>query len=114
MRRLLRSFGYAGSGIVSAVSSQANMQIHVVCAVIVNAAGLLIGLSRMEWIVIIAAQTAVLAAELMNTAVEHVVDLVSPEKHPLAKAAKDTAAGGVLLTAIGAVIIGLFVFIPHL
>ncbi|MBP3964192.1 diacylglycerol kinase family protein [Paenibacillus lignilyticus] len=114
MNRLLRSFYYAGSGILSAVRTQANMKIHVVCAIVVNAAGLVVGLTRMEWAVIIAAQAVVMAAELMNTAVEHVVDLASPSRHPLAKAAKDTAAGGVLVAAIGAVIIGLFVFIPHL
>ncbi|REE93040.1 undecaprenol kinase [Paenibacillus taihuensis] len=114
MRRLLRSFSYAFTGIGAGIRTQANMQIHVAAAVLVNLAGLLVHLTRIEWIVIIIMQAAVMSAELVNTAIEHVVDLASPEKHPLAKAAKDTAAGAVLILAIAAVIIGLFVFVPHL
>ena len=90
------------------------MRIHVASVVAVHAAGLLFGLSGMEWSAIIIVQGMVLAAELLNTAVEHVVDLVSPQKHPLAKAAKDTAAAAVLLAAATAVAVGLIVFGPHL
>ncbi|QHW30430.1 diacylglycerol kinase family protein [Paenibacillus rhizovicinus] len=113
MSRFLRSFVFAWSGIRSAASSQANMKFHLAAAIVVNAAGLLIGLSRLEWLAIVIVQGMVLAAETMNTAIEHVVDLASPQEHPLAKAAKDTAAGAVLITAITAVIVGLFVFGPH-
>ncbi|QHT60297.1 diacylglycerol kinase family protein [Paenibacillus lycopersici] len=113
MRRFLRSVAFAWGGIRSASGSQANMKIHLAAAVLVNAAGLLLGLSRAEWLAVIIVQGMVLAAELMNTAVEHVVDLASPQPHPLAKAAKDTAAGAVLVTAIAAAIVGLIVFWPH-
>ncbi|NBD22851.1 diacylglycerol kinase family protein [Paenibacillus glycinis] len=114
MIRFLRSVAYAWSGFRSAVGTQANMRIHVAFVVAVNAAGLLFGLSAMEWAAIIIVQGMVLAAELLNTAVEHVVDLVSPQKHPLAKAAKDTAAAAVLFAAATAVAVGLIVFGPHL
>ncbi|AZN40478.1 diacylglycerol kinase family protein [Paenibacillus albus] len=114
MSKLLRSFSYAFAGIGAGIRTQANMRIHICAAIIVNAAGILVHLERFEWLVIILMQAAVMAAELVNTAVEHVVDLASPEQHPLAKAAKDTAAGAVLILAIAAVIIGLIVFVPHL
>ncbi|SEN09681.1 diacylglycerol kinase family protein [Paenibacillus sp. OV219] len=114
MRRLLRSFSFAFAGIGAGIRTQANMRIHVAAAIIVNVAGVIAHLERIEWLVIILMQAAVMAAELVNTAIEHVVDLASPEQQPLAKAAKDTAAGAVLILAIAAVIIGLIVFVPHI
>lgn len=114
MIRFLRSVSYAASGLSHAVTTQANMRIHLASVVIVNAAGWLAGLNRPEWLAIVFAQGLVISAELMNTAVEHAVDLVSPERHPLAKAAKDAAAGAVLVTALTAVVVGLLVFVPHI
>jgi undecaprenol kinase len=87
-----------------------NMRVHAVISLGVIAAGIVFRISRMEWLFILAACAFVMAAELFNTAVEAVVDLVSPEAHPLAKAAKDTAAGAVLLAAVFAVITGVVVF----
>ncbi|MFC4808236.1 diacylglycerol kinase family protein [Paenibacillus sp. GCM10023250] len=114
MRRFLRSVAYAWAGVRAAVRTEANMRLHLAAVALVNAAGWLAGLSRPEWLAIVIAQGAVLAAELLNTAVERVVDLVSPDPHPLAKAAKDAAAGAVLVTAVMALIVGLIVFGPHI
>jgi diacylglycerol kinase len=114
MRRFIRSCGFAISGIVMALRTQRHMRIHLTCAVLVTTAGLCLRLSRMEWAALVIVMGMVIAAELLNTAVESVVDLVSPGIHPLAKAAKDTAAGAVLVTAIAAIITGLLVLGPPL
>lgn len=81
-------------------------------AFIVIIAGLLTGLAIVEWLIIILAITLVIGAEMVNTAIEYVVDLASPEIHPLAKQAKDVAAGAVLVFAMASVIIGLLIFLP--
>ncbi len=110
----LRSFGYAFAGIATLIVSQPNARIHAVATVVVFAGALLLGLSRIEWCVIILTVAAVWAAEAMNTALEYLADSATPEFHPLVKKAKDVAAGGVLVTALGSVIVGLLVFGPHL
>ncbi len=88
------------------------MRIHFMSAFIVIIAGLLTGLAIVEWLIIILAITLVIGAEMVNTAIEYVVDLASPEIHPLAKQAKDVAAGAVLVFAMASVIIGLLIFLP--
>lgn len=90
------------------------MRFHVLAALAAVLAGVWLRLSRGEWLWIGLAVALVWAAELLNTAVERLVDLVSPERHPLAKAAKDTAAGAVLVLAAFAVVVGLCVFGPRL
>lgn len=107
------SFGYAFEGIFYLVRTQRNAQIHCVVALAVIVAGLFFGIERGDWLAIAGMITLVLAAEGINTAVEAVVDLASPQRHPLAKIAKDVAAGTVLLTAFGAVAIGLIIFLPR-
>ena len=89
------------------------MKIHCTVAVLVVIAGLILGISVTEWCICLGLFGMVMALELVNTAVEAVVDLVTEERKPLAKIAKDTAAGAVLFTAIMAVIIGCIIFIPH-
>ncbi len=76
--------------------------------------GLYCGLARWEWVAVALSVGAVWGAELLNTAVEAVVDLVSPEYHPLAGRAKDVAAGAVLVVALAALVVGLLVFGPYL
>jgi diacylglycerol kinase len=107
---LFRSFGYAFSGIARLVQQQRNAQIHVVLTALIMLVSLAWGLSRIEWLVLVLTISLVLSMEALNTAVEAVVDLVSPQFHPLAKLAKDVAAGGVLITAIGAVVIALLLY----
>jgi diacylglycerol kinase (ATP) len=79
----------------------------------VVAAGFSAGLSRLEWCAIVLAMMAVWTAEALNTAIELVIDLTSPDMHPMAGRAKDVAAGAVLIAACGAVVVGVLVFAPH-
>ena len=90
------------------------MHIHLGIAGGVLAAGIFFRLSRLEWLAVISAILLVLCGELLNTAIEKVVDLASPQYHSLAGQAKDIAAGAVFLAAIGAVCVGGLVFLPHI
>ena len=109
-----KSFGYAFEGIWTGIRKERNMRIHCLAVILVTAAGTFFGLSAAEWCICFLLFGMVISLELVNTAVEAVVDLVTEEKKPLAKIAKDTAAGAVLFTAVMAVIIGCIIFIPHL
>jgi len=91
-----------------------NARIHLLAAVSVVALGIYCQISRMEWIALSICISLVLALEALNTALEYLTDLVSPEFHPLAGKAKDVAAAAVLLVAAGAVVVGLLIFIPRL
>ena len=107
------SFSYAFAGLWWTVKTQRNMRIHLAAAVAVFTLGAVLHLTAVEFAVLALTCTVVLAAEMINTVVETTVDLASPASHPLAKVAKDVAAGAVLLTAIGAIVVGLLVFVPH-
>ena len=109
--KLIRSFGYAFNGIMLSLKEQ-NMRIHLISACIVSLVGLFTGLTPVEWTILIITMALVIGAEMINTAIESVVNLASPEIHPLAKQAKDIAAGAVLVFALASVIIGLLVFLP--
>jgi diacylglycerol kinase (ATP) len=109
----LRSFGHAFRGLKVLIQTQHNARIHAVATILVVAAGALFRISITQWALIALAIACVWAAEALNTAIEFVVDLVSPESHPLAGKAKDVAAGGVLLAAIGAAFVGGLVFGPY-
>ncbi|WP_379138182.1 diacylglycerol kinase family protein [Paenibacillus sp. sgz500958] len=109
-KKFWHSFRFAAHGIASAFKSELNMKVHSGLAVVVLLLAALFRLPASSWMFLMLAITLVLTAELLNTAVESVVDLTSPEVHPLAKKAKDTAAGAVLLTAAFALITGIYVF----
>ena len=109
-KKFWHSFRFAAHGIASAFKSELNMKVHCGLAVIVLAAAAFFRLPPSSWVLLLLAITLVLSTELLNTAIEATVDLVSPDIHPLAKTAKDTAAGAVLLTAVFAVIVGIYVF----
>lgn len=109
----LRSVAHALRGIRVMISSQHNAWIHAAATVLVVAAGVWFELSVAEWCWIVLAVMSVWTAEALNTAFEFLTDVASPTFHPIAGKAKDVAAGAVLLTAIGAVIIGALVFGPH-
>ena len=111
---LTKSFGYAFEGILTGIRQERNMKIHCVAIILVTAAGTLFQITAVEWCICLLLFALVAGLELVNTSVEAVVDLVTEEKKPLAKIAKDTAAGAVLFTAVMAVIIGCIIFIPHL
>ena len=110
---LVKSFGYAASGVVQA-GSERNFKVDVVAAVVVFAACALLQVPAWGWAVVAVCVGVQLAMETVNTAIEAIVDLASPEIHPLAKRAKDCAAGAALITACASVIVGLIVFVPAL
>jgi len=113
-KKLINSFKYAIEGIISSFKTERNMKIHVLAMIVVIALGLFFKLNKVEWCFIIIAIASVISAELFNTAIETVVDMVSPERNPKAKLAKDIAAGAVLVVAIGAAIIGFIIFGPQI
>jgi diacylglycerol kinase len=110
----IRSLRCAVKGIRVMVASQHNAWIHAAATIMVVAAGLYFHLTKAEWCWIILAIISVWTAEALNTAFEFLTDVASPEFHPLAEKAKDVAAGAVLITAIGAVSIGIVVLGPYL
>src|ERR1700733_15532239 len=110
----LRSIRFGLQGIRLIVTSQHNAWVHAAFTLGVILAGLIFGLSRLEWCAIVIAMMAVWSAEALNTALEFLCDVASPGFHPLVEKAKDVAAGGVLICAMGAVAVGLLVFGPHL
>ena len=113
-KRLINSFKYAFEGILQAYVGEQNLKIHTVIAILVIIFGFILKISYTEWLVCLVLIGLVLMAEFFNTSIEYLVDLVSPEIHPLAKATKDTASAGVLMIAIISAIIGLIIFVPKL
>jgi diacylglycerol kinase (ATP) len=111
---LLKSFRYAFHGVWYFLSTQRNAQIHMLVAACALALAAVLGLARWEWLALVLMITLVLAAEAMNTAIEAAVDVATSTYDPLARVAKDVAAGAVLLCAIAAVIVGCLIFLPHL
>jgi undecaprenol kinase len=112
MRKFMQSFVYAWNGIRHGILAERNTKMHLLSAIIVIFAGILTGLSQYEWFIVIILIGGMLALEMMNSAVERVVDLVTDTRHPLAKQAKDLAAGAVLVFAISSAIIGFIIFLP--
>ncbi len=110
----IASFRFAFEGIFHLIRTQHNAHIHLVIGTIAIALGIVLGIGQAEWLALTIIITLVLVTEGVNTAIEAVVDLASPERHPLAKIAKDVAAGTVLLTALGAIIVGCLIFLPPL
>jgi len=111
---LYKSFGYAFEGIFAGIRGERNMKIHCFAAVCVIVAGVLFHISVTEWCICLVLFGLILSLELVNTAIEAVVDLVTEDKKPLAKLAKDTAAGAVLIAAVMAAMAGLLIFVPKL
>ena len=113
LRKRIKSFGYAFKGIASLLKRGHNAWIHCIAIFVVTLAGLHFGITRTEWCIVCLCFGMVLAAEGFNTAIERLVDLVSPDFHPVAGDVKDVAAGAVLICAIAAAIIGMIIFIPY-
>ncbi len=108
------SLKHAADGVLYALSTQRNFRIHLVIAALVVGVGLWLHLSLSGWAILTLVIGLVLVTEMVNTAAEALVDLASPDYHPLAKLVKDVAAGAVLVTAIVAVVIGLMILGPPL
>jgi len=109
----MKSFGYALNGLGFVLRTQHNAWIHVGLTVVVLAAGIALGLSAADWRWIVGAIALVWVAEIVNTAFEHLCDVVQPEFHVSVKAAKDVAAGAVLVASTASAIIGIMVFWPY-
>ncbi len=108
------SFGFAIQGIIAFFKTQHNAWIHLLATIVVITAGFVLKVDNMEWCWLIVSIVLVFMAEMFNTAIEFLTDLVSPEFHPTAKKVKDVAAGAVLIVAMGAVIIGSLIFLPKI
>lgn len=113
-RKRAKSFVYAFRGIGRVFKTQPNMQIHVIIVLLVIVAGIWLELSVPEWLFIVFAIGFVFSAEIFNSAIEKLVDIVSPGYDDRAGRIKDMAAGAVLIAAITAVVIGLLIFVPRL
>lgn len=114
IKKRLASFVFAFKGISTLISSQPNARIHLVAMIMVIGAGFFFRVSNTEWLVLTLTMTLVMAAEGFNTALEFLTDLVSPNYHELAGKTKDVAAGAVLIAAIGAIVIGMIIFVPKI
>ena len=114
MKKLLKSFKYAFDGIFTGIKEEQNMKIHIAIMILVIIFGIMLKISKMEWIICIILFGLVISMELINTAIENTVDLVTKEKNEQAKIAKYVAAGAVLVSAIASAIIGLIIFVPKI
>jgi diacylglycerol kinase (ATP) len=114
MKRLIRSFGFAFKGIKYAIDTQANFRIHLVAAAVAIGLGFALQISVAEWQWVMLSITLVLVAELLNTAIETITDLVSPTYNVKAGHVKDVSAGAVVVAAVFAFITGLIIFVPKL
>jgi|YNPNPStandDraft_1061719.scaffolds.fasta_scaffold181030_1 diacylglycerol kinase len=103
------SFYHAWEGLWYVVRTQRNARVHLAALVVAVGLGVVVGLSRLEWVILALVIGAVLVAEWFNTAIEATIDLVTVQYHPLAKVAKDAAAAGVLVTALVAIVVGILV-----
>ena len=108
------SFQFAAEGILQAIKDNRNFKIHLIIAIFVLLASFYFGISRGELLIVMVMIILVLAAEMINTSIEEMVDLITTEHRLQAKAAKDVAAGMVLVVSIGATIVGLYVFTPYI
>jgi diacylglycerol kinase len=114
MKKFIHSFAVAIFGIGFALRTQSHMRFHAVAGLIACCLGLIVSLEPLEWAIILLAIAVVISAEMINTAVEQAVNLASPDIHPVAKVAKDVAAGAVLVAAAISAIIGLLILGPPL
>ena len=113
-KNLINSFKYAIEGFISSFKTERNMIIHILAMILVVILGMYLKLSFIEWCLIVMSIALVIGSELFNTAIETIVDMISPEKNPKAKLAKDISAAAVLAFAIGAAIVGIIIFVPKI
>ena len=111
---LIRSFGFALEGVSYLIRTQRNVRIELAIGAVVLLAAAWLRVTPVEWAVLLLTIVIVLALEALNTAIELTVTLASPERHPLAKAAKDVSAAMVLIAAIASILVGVIVLGPHL
>lgn len=110
VRKLIESFKYAISGITYTLETQRNMRIHFVAAICAICLGVFMNLTKTEILVLFLTISLVIVTEMINTAIEKTIDMFTKEYHPLAKIAKNVAAGSVLIAAINAIIVAYLLF----
>ena len=113
-KKFINSFKCASQGIIQAIKTERNVKIHITIMILVIIAGIVLKITKQEWITCIILFGLVIGGEMLNSAIETVVDIAMPEINPKAKFAKDVAAGAVLIFAISSAIIGLIIFIPKI
>ncbi len=113
-RNILDSFRFALAGLDYVLRTQRNMRVHLLVMFLVVGLGIALDLSLTQWAMLILTIAFVLVGEMLNTVIEKLVDLISPDFHPLAKIVKDVTAGVVLLTALASIIVGLLILGPPL
>ena len=113
-KNVISSFKYAFQGMFSALKTERNLKIHVTIMILVIITGIVLKISKIEWIICIILFGLVIGGEMLNSAIETVVDIAMPDINPKAKFAKDAAAGAVLVFAIASAIIGFMIFGPKL
>ena len=114
IKRFVNSFKYSIEGLIYAFKSEQSMTIHVIACITVIALGFLLKISYFEWLICFILFGLVIATELINSSIEALVDLVSPQKHELAKIAKDTASAAVFVFATVALVSGIIIFLPKI
>lgn len=113
-KRFLKSFGYALCGIMSALKTEPNLLIEVFMGTLAIILGIVLKFTTIEYCIVILTIGLVIKTELLNTAIEYTVDMAMPEVHPLAKSAKDIAAGSVLFSVVCAIMVGLILYLPKI
>lgn len=113
-KKLINSFKYAFTGIFSALKTERNLKIHISIATLVIIFGIILKISKIEWLICLICIMTVISSELINTAIETTVDIAMPNKNELAKRAKDIGAASVIVLATISAIIGLIIFVPKI
>jgi len=114
LKKRIKSFGYAFSGIYELIKSEPNARIHLVATIVAVVTGFSLKISNAEWCVVLIVIALVWTAEAFNTAIEKLADHLFPEFHKTARIVKDVSAGAVLICAIVALVCGLIIFLPKI
>lgn len=113
-KSLIGSFNYAVTGIITALQSEKHMRVHYLIALLVIVASLFFDFSKTEFLILLFAISLVIVAEMINTAIEKIIDMITLDYHPLARVVKDVAAGAVLIASMNALMVGYLLFFDRL
>ena len=113
-RSLIDSFNYAVNGIIYAMKTEKNLRIHYIVAILIIVVSLFFNFSRLEFLILLFAISLVIIAEMLNTAIEKTIDIITKNYHPLARIAKDVSAGAVLIASINAIVVGYLLFFDRI
>jgi len=114
IKQRIKSFTHAFNGLRIVFSEEHNAKIHLFAAVIAVILGFILGITSMEWVVIVFAITLVISMEIINSSIENIADFISPERNEMIKKIKDLSAAAVLVSAMAALIVGLIIFLPKI